>query len=192
MQDNEMIYLSSGKKTMYSRTENNLWTSLNPLELNWENIFSSLFSPHTWRYSLHQDCKLLKAQILSLWCLYFVFDFDILILVGLFFLFPHTKLKWMLLHVTVSLTGVLMDFGNSGEGLMVCLGKQVKPKLKQTLRSFKGKNLKNLERVRFGSDSRLTRSLWTYLERVPGNEVKYHFFICLEQRHHVINSQFQC
>lgn len=71
--------------TMYSWTESNLWTSLNPLELNRENHFSSLFSPHTFRCSLHQECKLLKAQILSLWRLYFVFDFDILILAGLFY-----------------------------------------------------------------------------------------------------------
>lgn len=140
MQGNEMIYLSSGRKTLYPWTESNLWTSLNTLELNWENHFSSLFSPHTWwRYSLHQDCKLLKAQTVSLRRFYFVFDFDILILVGLS---SHTKLKWMLLDVTVSLTGVLMDFGNLGDGLMVCLKKRVKPKSKQIPMGFKGKKLR--------------------------------------------------
>lgn len=48
----------------------------------------------------------------------------------------------MLLDVILSLTGVLMDFGKSDEGLVVCLGKQVKPKPKQIPMGFTGKNLR--------------------------------------------------
>lgn len=109
-----------------SWTESGLWASWHPREWNWTNHFSSLFSKHTFRCSLCQYHKLLKAQNVPLWCLYFTY-------------LCHPDLEWTLTphEVQTDTAGCywipycssdgLNFFRNSGEGLRVCLGKQVKP-----------------------------------------------------------------